>query len=141
NNRASKISAALFGEAEAGGELRRDERNDRCETESEVPADGAGLRDGGREGECVARRAAPGNEDAGKRNPEIAISARRARIGTSGNDAQSVQGFGKRSGAVPKFGGSAVAASGCRKRIAGNQCSRGRNQSRVGGKPPAGWAI
>src|SRR5438477_5677034 len=106
-----------------------------------MSADRARMRDSASEGGCVARRAAPGNEDTGKRNPEIAVSARRARIGASGNDAQSVQSFGKRSGAVPKFGGSAVAARGGWKRIAGNQCRGGRDQSGVRGKPPAGWAI
>src|SRR2546429_5729317 len=106
-----------------------------------MSADRARMRDRARASGSVARRATPGNEDTGKRNPEIAFSARRARIGTSGNDAQGVQSFGKRSGAVPKFGGSAVAARSGWKRIAGNQCRRGRNQSRVGEKPPAGWAI
>src|SRR5260370_35922665 len=99
------------------------------------------LRSGAWERGRGERRFATRNEDAGKRNSEIAIPAGCPGIAASRSDAQSVQSAGKRSGAVPRFGGSAVAARGRGKRLAANQRCRGRDQSRVGGKPPADWTV
>src|SRR5438132_540334 len=106
-----------------------------------MPADGARVRDGARGSGRVACRVAPGNENAGKRNSKTPLSARRAGIGTSGNNAKSVQSFGKRPRAVPRIGGSFVASRGRWKRLAANQCCGGRDQSRVRGKPPAYRAV
>src|ERR1700693_2538087 len=101
--------------AESGtwGSTQSDCEN-RWRVEEEMSADGAWLRDGARGGGWIACGAARRNESAGGGNSEAAVFARRAGIAASGGDARGLQSAGKRSGALPRFGGSVAAAGGWR---------------------------
>src|SRR2546426_12532402 len=102
-----------------------------------MPADSAGVRDGACGGGHIACGAARRDEGERNGNSEIALPARRTGVSTGGIDAYSLQGSGKRSVEVPRFGGSAAEARGGGKRPAAKQRCGGRGQSRVGRKPPA----
>src|SRR3989442_8531024 len=106
-----------------------------------MPADSAGVRDGACGGGRVACGAARRDEGERDGNSEIALPARRTGVSTGGIDAYSLQGSGKRSVEVPRFGGSAAEARGGGERVGGNQRRGGRDQSRVRRNPPAGWAV
>src|SRR5260370_42122047 len=123
------------------GSCKKSDGNNRCGLEEKVSADGAGVRDGARGSGRFARGAARRNENAGKRNSETAVPTGRAGVSASGSHARGLQSAGKRSVAVPRLGGSAVAAHGVGERLAGNQRRRGHDQSPVGGKPAAGGTL
>src|SRR5260370_39655150 len=112
--------------------------NNRCGLEENVYVDGAGVRDGARGSGRFARGAARRNENAGKRKSETAVPTGRAGVSASGSHARGLQSAGKRSVAVPRLGGSAVAAHGGGKRLAGNQRRRVHDQAPRGGNPAAG---
>src|SRR5712692_10773454 len=106
-----------------------------------MPADGARVRNGASRSRRVACGAARRDEGERDGNSEIAFPAGRAGGAASGSNARGLQSAGKRSVAVSRFGGSAAAARGCWKRFAANQRRRGRDQSRVRGKPVADWTV
>src|SRR5882762_1043215 len=122
-------------------EFTQSDCKNRWRVEEEMYADGTGLRDGFSSGGRIACRAAGRDENARGGDSEAAVSARRAGIAASGIDARGLQSAGKRSGALPRFGGSAAAASCRREGPAGNQCGGGCDQSCFGRKPAAGWLV
>src|SRR5260370_42338879 len=99
-----------------------------------MSADRARVGDGARGSGRIARRAAGRNEGERDGNSEIALPAWRAGVAPNRGDACRIQSAGKRSGEIPGFGGSALAAGGGRERGAAKEYSRARGLTRaVGG--------
>src|ERR1700687_2543274 len=106
-----------------------------------MPAHGVGLCDSASGGSWITCSTDRRVENAGGGNSEIAFSARRAGVAASGSDTRGLQSAGKRSGALPRFGGSVAAARGWRKGPAGNQCGGGCDQPCFGGEQAPGWIV
>src|SRR5207245_8895777 len=113
--RASKIRVLALVARKAGSP--KNESENRCRIEKEVPADGARVPDGARGGGSIACGPARRDEGARDGDSEIAVPARGAGVAASRSDAQGVQGARKRSGEVTRVCGWPAGERGWGKRI------------------------